>query len=177
MSDNVAGADAAVRHLHAQGHRRIATITGLLDTKPGIDRLRGYREACQALGLGYRDEYVAYGDYYFDTGHAGTDRLMALAEPPTAIFAASDMMALGSIRAATEAGMSVPGDLSIVGFDDIQMAQHIQPPLTTLAQDKTGLGVAAARLLLRQIEGADTAPPVTLPVDLIVRGSTAPSGG
>ena len=67
-SDNVAGAGIAVRHLHELGHRRIATITGLLDTKPGIDRLRGYREECQRLGLGYRDEYVAYGDYYFESG-------------------------------------------------------------------------------------------------------------
>jgi LacI family transcriptional regulator len=173
MSDNVTGADAAVRHLHAQGHRRIATITGLLDTKPGIDRLRGYREACQDLGLGYRDEYVAYGDFYFDAGYAGAQRLLALDEPPTAIFTAADMMAIGAIRAAADAGVRVPDDLSIVGFDDIQLAQHIHPPLTTLAQDKAGLGVAAARALLRQIEGADTAEPVTLPVSLIVRGSTA----
>jgi LacI family transcriptional regulator len=179
MSDNVVGADAAVRHLHAQGHRRIATITGLLDTKPGIDRLRGYSEACQELGLGYRDEYVAYGDFYFETGYAAARKLLALDEPPTAIFAASDMMALGVIRAAAEAGLTIPGDLSVVGFDDIQLAEHIHPPLTTLAQDKAGLGVAAARALLRQIEGADTAEPVTLPVSLIVRGSTAtaPNGG
>jgi LacI family transcriptional regulator len=179
MSDNVTGGDAAVRHLHAHGHRRIATITGLLDTKPGIDRLRGYREACQELGLGYRDEYVAYGDFYFETGYAAAQRLLALEERPTAIVAASDMMALGVIRAAADIGLTVPTDVSIVGFDDIQLAQHVHPPLTTLAQDKTGLGVAAARALLRQIEGADTAEPVTLPVELIVRGSTAtaPSRG
>jgi LacI family transcriptional regulator len=179
MSDNVTGADAAVRHLHAQGHRRIATITGLLDTKPGIDRLRGYRAACQELGLGYRDEYVAYGDFYFETGYAAAQRLLALEERPTAIVAASDMMALGVIRAAADIGLIVPADVSIVGFDDIQLAQHVHPPLTTLAQDKTGLGVAAARALLRQIEGAHTAEPVTLPVELIVRGSTttAPSRG
>jgi LacI family transcriptional regulator len=83
------------------------------------------------------------------------------------------MMALGVIRAGAEAGLTIPDDLSIVGFDDIQLAEHIHPPLTTLAQDKAGLGVAAARALLRQIEGADTAEPVTLPVSLIVRGSTA----
>jgi LacI family transcriptional regulator len=87
------------------------------------------------------------------------------------------MMAIGVIRAAAEAGLSVPDDLSIVGFDDIQSAQHMHPPLTTLAQDKPGLGVAAARALLRQVEGADSAEPVTLPVELIVRGSTATAGG
>jgi LacI family transcriptional regulator len=176
MSDNVSGACTAVRHLHGLGHRRIATITGLLDKKPGIDRLRGYREECQRLGLGYRDDYVAYGDFYFDAGYQAAQRLLALAEPPTAIFAASDMMALGVIRAAAEAGLSLPGDLSIVGYDDIQLAQHVSPPLTTLAQDKAGLGIEAARVLLRQIEGADTVEPVTLPVELIVRDSTAPAG-
>jgi LacI family transcriptional regulator len=177
MSDNVAGAITAVRHLHGLGHRRIATITGLLDTKPGVDRLRGYREESQRLGLGYRDEYVAYGDYYFESGQSAARRLLALDEPPTAIFAASDMMAIGVIRAAAEAGLRIPGDLSVVGFDDIQIAQHMHPPLTTLAQDKPGLGVAAARALLRQVDGADTAEPVTLPVELVVRDSTATVGG
>jgi LacI family transcriptional regulator len=173
MSDNELGARQAVRHLHDLGHRRIATITGLLDKKPGMDRLRGYREEVQRLGLGYRDEYVAYGDFYFEEGYRASERLLALDEPPTGIFAASDMMALGAIRAAAEAGLSVPDELSVVGFDDIQLAQHVHPPLTTLAQDKTGLGVEAARALLRQIEGADSAEPVILPVELIVRGSTA----
>jgi LacI family transcriptional regulator len=173
MSDNSIGADLAVRHLYELGHRRIATITGLLDKKPGIDRLRGYRDEVQRLGLGYRDEYVGYGDFYFETGHQAAARLLALDEPPTAIFAASDMMALGVIRAAAEAGLRIPEDLSVVGFDDIQLAQHVHPPLTTLAQDKAGLGVEAANALLRQIEGADSAEPVTLPVQLIVRGSTA----
>ena len=100
-------------------------------------------------------------------------RLLALDEPPTAIFAASDMTALGIVRGAVEAGISVPHDLSVVGFDDIQMAQHVHPTLTTLAQDKTGLGVAAAQALLSGIAESETAEPVTLPVRLIVRGSTA----
>jgi LacI family transcriptional regulator len=173
MSENVAAAQDAVRHLHRLGHRRIATITGLLDTKPGIDRLRGYREECQRLGLGYRDEYVAYGDFYLESGQQAATRLLALDEPPTAIFAASDMMAMGVYRAAAEAGLTVPDDLSVVGFDDIHLAPHVHPPLTTLAQQKARLGVEAAQALLRQIEGADAATPVTLPAGLIVRGSTA----
>jgi LacI family transcriptional regulator len=178
MSDNAIGAAAAVRHLHGLGHRRIATITGLLDKKPGIDRLRGYRDACQALGLGFRDEYVAYGDFYFEAGQEAARRLLALDEPPTAIFAASDMMAIGAVRAAFEAGLTVPDDLSVVGFDDMQIAEHVHPPLTTVAQDKAGLGVAAARALLRQVDGADGAETVTLPVELVVRRSTvAPGGG
>jgi LacI family transcriptional regulator len=173
MSDNIEGAKEAMRHLHALGHRRIATITGLLDKKPGADRLRGYRDACGELGLAYRDEYVIQGDFYFDAGHDGARRLLALDEPPTAIFAASDMTAIGVARGAAEAGVEVPGQLSVVGFDDIQMAQHVHPPLTTVRQAKSGLGGAAGDALLRQIDGSDSTEPVTLGVELIVRGSTA----
>ncbi len=175
MSDNVAGAEAAVRHLHGLGHRRIATITGMLESRPGIDRLRGYRAAAQALGLGYRDEYVAYGDFYAESGREQTARLLTLPEPPTAIFAAADMMAIGAIRAVAEAGLRVPEDISIVGFDDIQLAPHVNPPLTTIRQDKLGLGGAAGDALVARIAGDAGRPPLhQLPVELVVRGSTAP---
>jgi LacI family transcriptional regulator, galactose operon repressor len=174
MSDNVDGAIQAVRHLHALGHRRIATITGMIEKRPGIDRLRGYRAALQELGLAYRDEYVAYGDFYFESGRAATARLLTLPEPPTAIFAGADLTALGAIRAATEAGLRIPEDLSVVGFDDIQIAPHLNPPLTTVRQDKSGLGRAAADALIALIEGAaERNPLVTLPVELVARGSSA----
>jgi LacI family transcriptional regulator len=176
MSDNVDGAVKAVRYLHSLGHRRIATITGLLETKPGADRLRGYRQALQSTGLAYRDEYVAYGDFYVESGRRAMADLLALDEPPTAVFAASDMMALGAIRAAGDAGLAVPADLSVVGFDDIQLADHMNPPLTTLRQDKAGLGAAAGSALMRLIEGDDEVvqPSTVLSVELIRRGSTRP---
>jgi LacI family transcriptional regulator len=175
ISDNVAGGAAAVEHLADLGHRRIATITGLVQTRPAVDRLRGYRRAVQAQGLAYRDEYVAYGDYYHESGRREMARLLALDEPPTAVFAASDMMALGAIRAVAEAGLSVPGDVSVVGFDDIQLADHMNPPLTTLRQDKPGLGAAAGAALSRLIAGeAPDSGPTVLPVEFVSRGSTAP---
>jgi LacI family transcriptional regulator, galactose operon repressor len=174
MSDNVDGARQAVRHLYELGHRRIATVTGMLERRPGIDRLRGYRAALQDAGLAYRDEYVSYGDFYFESGRAATERLLALPEPPTAIFAGADLTALGAIRAATEVGVRVPEELSVVGFDDIQIAPHVNPPLTTVRQDKVGLGRAAAGALIALIEGATERPAlVTLPVELVARGSTA----
>ncbi len=174
MSDNEGGAIAAVRHLHDLGHRRIATITGMVDSRPGADRLRGYRAAVQALGLAYRDDYVAYGDFYAESGREATANLLSLDEPPTAIFAAADMMAIGAIRAAAEAGLSVPEDLSIVGFDDIQLASHFNPPLTTMRQDKLGLGGAAGDALVARVAGDPDRPALrTLPVELVVRGSTA----
>ena len=176
MSDNEAGARTAVEHLVALGHRRIATITGMLESRPGRDRLRGYRAAVQAAGLGYRDEYVTYGDCYAESGRECAARLLALPEPPTAIFAAADMMAIGAVRAVAEAGLRVPADVSIVGFDDIQLAGHLNPPLTTLRQDKLGLGAAAGEALVARINGDQDRPSLhSLPVDLVVRGSTAPA--
>jgi LacI family transcriptional regulator len=176
-SDSVQGARLAVEHLHALGHRRIATITGLVDTVPGAERLRGYRDALRDLGLAYRDELVAYGDFYVDSGRQAAERLLALPaeDRPTAIFAAADLMAIGAMRAVTEAGLRVPEDVSVVGFDDIQLAEHLTPSLTTLRQDKARLGVEAGQALVRLMEGADDAAGVTtLPVELIERGSTAP---
>jgi LacI family transcriptional regulator len=173
ISDNAGGADRAVRYFHGQGHRRIATITGLIETRPGAERLRGYREAVQRLGLAYRDDYVAYGDFYTESGRRAMASLLALPEPPTAVFAASDMMALGAIRAAAEAGLTVPQDVSVVGFDDIQLADHMNPPLTTLRQDKAGLGAAAGTAVVRLAAGEPAGEPTVLPVELVERGSSA----
>jgi LacI family transcriptional regulator len=179
ISDNMSGIALAMRHLHDLGHRRIATITGLLDKRTGADRLRSYRTEMQALGLAYRDEYVAYGDFYVESGQREMARMLGLAEPPTAVVAASDLMALGAIRAVAEAGLQVPDDVSIVGFDDIQLAGHVHPPLTTLRQDKARMGAEAGRALMALIDGETDLPEaVTLPVELIVRGSTtAPRSG
>jgi LacI family transcriptional regulator len=174
ISDNSTGIADAVAHLHSLGHRRIAHITGLMDKRPGIERLRGYRDALKAQGLGYRDEYVAYGDFYVDSGREAMTRLLALDEPPTAVVAASDLMVLGALRACADAGVSVPGDISLVGFDDIQLAVHLPVPLTTVRQDKAGLGTAAGIALTRCIAGEDAPAVTTLPVELIVRESTAP---
>jgi LacI family transcriptional regulator len=165
-----------VQHFHALGHRRIATITGLLETQPGAERLRGYRRALQSAGLAYRDEYVGYGDFYAESGRRAMAALLALDEPPTAVFAASDMMALGAIRAAGDAGLSVPVDVSVIGYDDMQLAGHMNPPLTTIRQDKAGLGAAAGTALVRLIDGDRDAvtQSTVLPVELVRRGSTRP---
>jgi LacI family transcriptional regulator, galactose operon repressor len=175
ISDNTRGAQLALEHLHALGHERIATITGPTETRVGMDRFVGYREALERLGLPYREEYVADGDFYFESGAVAMQELLSLPQPPTAVFAASDLMAAGAIRAIEEADLSVPADIAVVGFDDIQLAAMMQPALTTIRQDKLGLGAAAAEALLRMIE-LDGAPPpgITLPVELVVRAS---SGG
>jgi len=171
-SDNVGGARLAVRHLHALGHTRIATITGAQDTRPGADRLLGYRAELQALGLDPRPAYVEAGDFYRDSGEAAMRALLALPEPPTAVFVAADMMAVGAIEAVRSAGLRVPEDVAIVGFDDVQLAPFIDPPLTTIRQDRVGLGLAAGQALIEQIEHPERAlATLTLPVELIVRRS------
>jgi LacI family transcriptional regulator len=175
-SDNVGGARLAVRHLHDLGHRRIATVNGPEDSKPGADRLLGFRAELQALGLEGRAGYEQPGDFYTESGETAMQALLALPEPPTAVFAASDLMAVGAIKVARDAGMTVPGDLAVVGFDDIQLASLLDPSLTTIRQDKFGLGLAATRALVDQIENPDVTPPVlTLPVELVVRASSGAS--
>jgi LacI family transcriptional regulator len=171
-SDNVGGARLAVRHLHKLGHRRIATIAGPQDSKPGADRLVGHRAELQALGLGSRPEYEEVGDWYTESGERAMRKLLALPEPPTAVFAAADLMAVGAMKVARAAGLRVPAELAVVGFDDIQLASLLDPALTTIRQDRVGLGHAAARALLEQIENPETTPAaLTLPVELVVRAS------
>jgi len=175
MSDNVGGARLATRHLIELGHVRIATITGLAHTKPAIDRLRGYREELDAHGLTYRSTYVRNGDFYSTSGHEQAHRLLALRHPPTAIFAASDEMAIGAVSAIHEAGLSVPRDVSVVGFDDIDSASLLRPPLTTIRQDKMALGRVAGESLIRLIEDGDGKPPkIAIPVELVDRQSAGP---
>jgi LacI family transcriptional regulator len=171
-SDSVEGARLAVRHLHDLGHTRIATIAGLPDTKPGGDRLRGYRVELAARGL---EAIERVGDFYAESGEAAMRELLELPDPPTAVFAASDMMALGAITAIAAVGLRVPEDISVVGFDDIAAARLAQPRLTTIRHDKVGLGLAAAAALVDEIErpGAAAPAPVTLPVELVVRESSA----
>jgi LacI family transcriptional regulator, galactose operon repressor len=172
-SDNLGGAALAVTHLHSLGHERIATIAGPLEHKSALDRLRGYQEALDRLGLPRRPEYLESGDFYTESGVDAGRRLLGLPEPPTAVFAASDLMALGVIQAARELRLRVPGDLAVVGFDDIQLAELVDPPLTTIRQDKRGLGSAAGEAVVALIESGEAPPPrLVLPVELVVRRST-----
>ncbi|MDR7274529.1 LacI family DNA-binding transcriptional regulator [Catenuloplanes atrovinosus] len=173
-SDNAGGARQAVAHLLHRGHRRIATISGPSRPGPGADRLAGFRAELAAHGVPLPPDYVVEGDYYLDSGRAATHRLLRLDTPPTAVFAAGDEMAVGALQAATDAGLRVPGDLAIVGFDDIELAALLPPGLTTIAQDRAGFGTAAAEALISMIQSSpDTAPPppITLPTRLVPRGT------
>jgi LacI family transcriptional regulator len=176
ISDNVTGASLAVRHLAELGHRKIALIGGPGDMRPAADRLLGYRRELERLRLPHRPGSVREGDFYPESGQAEMRALLDEPDPPTAVFAASDLMAAGAIQALSDRGLSCPSDVSVMGFDDIQIAALLQPPLTTIRQDKEALGRAAGEALTSLIDDPNLDPPVvTVPVELVARDSTAAS--
>ena len=173
-TDHHAGATEAVRHLIDLGHKRIAHITGLRRVPSTTRRLEGYRTALAAAGLRAAPELVQTGDFTVSSGAAAVERLMALHEPPTAVLCGNDEMAYGAIRALFKLGLTVPEDVSVVGFDDQNLAEFYNPPLTTVNIPRHELGRRAAQELLDQLAGREVAREVVLPTRLVVRESTAP---
>jgi LacI family transcriptional regulator len=171
---NWAGGLSATEHLTALGHRRIAHLAG----RPGLwcsrARLDGYRAGVESVGLDVDPTLLVHGDFDYASGFAGGTRLLDRADPPTAVFAASDEMALGVYESARRLGLRVPEDLSIVGFDDLPQARWGSPPLTTVRQPLAEMGMAAVRTVLRLLndEQLETSK-VELATELVVRESTA----
>jgi DNA-binding LacI/PurR family transcriptional regulator len=171
-ADNRGGAGKAVAHLARRGRRRIATITGPLDMAVGVDRLDGYRAGLRAAGLPEAGELVESGDFSEASGAAAMDRLLGRpGRPVDAVFAASDLMAAGALRALRAAGRQVPDDVAVVGFEDSAIAGYAQPPLTTVRQPIEEMGRQATRLLLARAAGQATGMRVILDVELVVRAS------
>jgi LacI family transcriptional regulator len=170
-----AGADIAVKHLLGLGHRRIAAITGPRGWIASEERLRGYQAALAAAGILPEPELVAEANFEIDMGLRAARRLLDLHEPPTAIFAFNDNIAIGVLQAARERGVRVPEELSIVGFDDVEAAEIVTPQLTTVRQPLAEMGRMAVSLLERLIEGQRIeALHVELRTQLVVRQTTAP---
>jgi LacI family transcriptional regulator len=174
-SDHAAGVRLALQHLHGLGHRRIAHIAGARNTVAGADRITAFHHETRVLGLELPEEYLREADFSSAGGYRETSALLALPERPTAIVAASDLMALAALQAIRDAGL-VPGrDVAVVGFDDIEAAALSYPPLTTIRQDREKLGTLAAERAIELVEHPETRPSDTiLPVELVVRASTAP---
>jgi LacI family xylobiose transport system transcriptional regulator len=173
-SANWSGGLMATRHLIELGHRRIAAITGPEDMMCSLARVDGYRSAMNSAGLEIDPAWIRFGDFHTTGGEARARELFALDTPPTAVFAGSDLQAVGAIAAARAAGLSVPDDVSIVGYDDIPLARWMSPQLTTVHQPLRKMGESATRLVLGMAEGHE---PDTLRMDLatrlVVRDSTA----
>ncbi|WP_431949147.1 LacI family DNA-binding transcriptional regulator [Actinacidiphila sp. bgisy167] len=177
-SANWAGGVAATRHLIDLGHRRIGIITGPDDMLCSLARLDGFRSAMSMAGLTVDNDLIRYGDFHVQGGHDGALALLERPDPPTAIFAGSDLQALGVLEAARVKGLQVPRDLSVVGYDDIPPARWASPSLTTVNQPLVEMAEEAARMLLRlsQPEGTGdkSNTSMELGVRLVVRKSTAP---
>ena len=153
ISTNWEGAMEAMRYLINLGHRRIAFISGRYDLQSAISRLRGYQDGLTQAGIPIDPNMIMQGDFTADSGFKCAAQLLNLPEPPTAIFAANDEMALGVYQAARDAGFSIPEDLSVVGFDNIPEAAQCEPGLTTIHQPMQEMGKIAVQMLLKLIEG------------------------
>ncbi|MGL4311321.1 MAG: LacI family DNA-binding transcriptional regulator [Paracoccaceae bacterium] len=171
----VAGGHRATRHLIDVGHRRIATITGEPWMEAARDRLKGYRKALTAAGVTPDPALVVEGNWSASSGYDATRRLLSLAERPTAIFCQNDRMAIGCYEALKEAGLDIPNDMSVVGYDDEEISRHLHPQLTTLVLPQRAMGVwAVENLALEATNDAKRHPVVKLEGQLIERQSVAP---
>jgi LacI family xylobiose transport system transcriptional regulator len=174
-SANWSGGLMATRHLIELGHRRIAAITGPEDMMCSLARVDGYRSAMNAAGLPIDPALIRFGDFHPGGGETHGRELLSLPEPPTAVLAGSDLQALGVIAAGSAAGLSVPHDLSVVGYDDIALSRWMSPQLTTVHQPLRRMGEEATRLALRLADGSSIETlRMDLATHLVVRGSTAP---
>lgn len=172
-ADNAEGARLAIRHLHGLGHRRIAHVTGPEGNVLTNSRREGMMAERTRLGLPARDDWIIRGDFSLESGREAADRILAMPDRPTAVFCAADMVAFGLIARLQAGGLCVPHDISVVGFDDIEMSEHFVPALTTIRQDRHRLGRRAAEILLDLLAGGEGAAEPLHPVELVVRESTA----
>lgn len=173
--DNVAAAREMTAYLIGLGHRRIGAILGPSSSPLTTDRLRGYKLALKAAKITADDALIAQGDFTMSSGRAAIAQLFDVKESPTAVFCFNDEMALGAIRWLKSTGRSVPDDVSVVGFDDIEFASFCDPPLTTIEQPTREIGNKAMAVLFEMLSGGKPEPALhTLPTKLIVRDSAAP---
>lgn len=178
LLDNEEAGYLAVRHLLELGHRKIGCITGPFDISPSMQRVSGYKRALQEYGVSVLEDYIVAGDFTFKGGNTSMGVLLNLENRPTAVFVLNDMMAIGAISTARRFNLQVPQDISIVGFDDIELASAINPSLTTIAQPIQEMAkIAAERLIDKMISGGFDLEneKFLLKAKLIIRESTAPN--
>lgn len=173
-TDHVAAGREAVNYLLDLGHERIAYISGTWARDESQERQSGYEQALLARGISPELTVVIERDAWPEVGSQGLERLLNLPQLPSAVFCFNDLTALGVIGAAHAAGLRVPDDLSVIGYDDISLAPHLTPPLTTMAQQKEQISKRAIELVLNLIDNQEPSARALLPAKLIVRGSTGP---
>ncbi|WP_244871480.1 LacI family DNA-binding transcriptional regulator [Orenia marismortui] len=172
--DNTLGAYNATSHLVELGHTKIAHVTGDLEIQTGQDRLEGFKKAIANFDLNYKEEWIVEGDFSKESGYQAMKKLLRLKDRPKAVFIANDLMAIGAYEAIFEMGLGIPEDISVVGYDDIEIASIIKPGLTTMTQSKYKLGQAAADMLIAKIDSKEEVDDedIILNPKLIIRDST-----
>src|SRR4029079_8540468 len=175
LPSEVAGGFAATAHLTELGHRRIAFINGEPWMDASVDRLKGYQQALATVDVAFDPALVRYGDWLPLTGYQHTLDLLALDDRPSAIFCGNDLMAIGALEAISELGLRVPDDVSVMGYDDQELARYTHPPLSTLVLPNYEMGRRAAEALLDTVVHGKSLKAMTLKVDgpLVPRGSTS----
>jgi DNA-binding LacI/PurR family transcriptional regulator len=175
LAANEAGACSATRHLIQNGHRQLAVIAGPTQVPNAIERVNGFKKACAEAGLMVGPEYVQYAEFNTHGGFKAARRLLRMLPRPTAIFACNDLIALGVLHAAHELGLRCPEDLSLVGFDSLELCEYTSPALTSVYQPGYQLGVTGAELLLERISVPSEEPKhIVLQTELRVRSSVVP---
>ncbi len=178
LTDNAQGGWLATHHLVELGHHRIGCITGPSDITPSAERITGYRQALDENGIPVDKALIVRGDFQYDSGYQAASQLLQMDDPPTAIFACNDLMAIGVMSAALKLGLHIPADLSVIGFDGVRLASFANPPLTTIVQLKYEIGVIATTMLLERMHDLEMpARRRVFETNLLLRQSTAPWKG
>jgi LacI family transcriptional regulator len=172
LSDNIGGAYLATKHLIERGHKRIGIVLGIPGATTTEERLLGYRQALEETGLPFTEDLVVWGGYRMEGGRKACAQLLSLSDPPTAIFSTNNLMTVGVLQELSHRGIKIPEEVAVVGFDDLEWAEIVYPPLTVVAQRPYEIGYQAVKILLRRLNRSEGMQEVRVSVELKIRRSS-----
>jgi LacI family transcriptional regulator len=172
LSDNIGGAYLATKHLIERGHKRIGIVLGIPGATTTEERLLGYRQALEETGLPFTEDLVVWGGYRMEGGRKACAKLLSLSDPPTAIFSTNNLMTVGVLQELSHRGIKIPEEVAVVGFDDLEWAEIVHPPLTVVAQRPYEIGYQAFKILLERLNRLEGKQEVRVSVELKIRGSS-----
>jgi LacI family transcriptional regulator len=172
LSDNIGGAYLATKHLIERGHKRIGIVLGIPGATTTEERLLGYRQALEEAGIPFSEDLVVWGGYRMEGGRKACAKLLSLSDPPTAIFSTNNLMTVGVLQELSHRGIKIPEEVAVVGFDDLEWAEIVHPPLTVIAQRPYEIGYQAFKILLERLNRLEGKQEVRVSVELKIRGSS-----
>jgi len=172
LSDNIGGAYLATKHLIERGHKRIGIVLGIPGATTTEERLLGYRQALEEAGIPFSEDLVVWGGYRMEGGCKACAQLLSLSDPPTAIFSTNNLMTVGVLQELSYRGIKIPEEVAVVGFDDLEWAEIVYPPLTVVAQRPYEIGYQAFKILLRRLNRSEGMQEVRVSVELKIRRSS-----